>query len=421
MLVMYALVDCNNFFVSCERLFRPDLINKPVIVLSNNDGCAVSRSNEARELMPMGAPYFKYESVIKQNDIQCFSANFHLYGDMSRRVMEVLYQLSPEIEQYSVDEAFIDLSKISIDDYETWSKQASARVLRWTGITVRIGVGQTKTIAKLATERAKSENGNKSWAVFEDNKTPEILNIQIEEVWGIGRRLAPRLRQFGIHKVADLIKLRPHWARQFAGSTFMNTVLEIQGQDIFGSKIQFNEPSKQTISATRTFGQRITKQHELESAVADFVTRAAFRMRKNKKLASKMYVFAQNSKHDYKLSTISNSVSLDVPTDHTGKLIQSAIDALTQVYEPGLSYKRAGITMLDLVPRTAQQMSLDQKISELQLMRGDKLMQAIDKTRTKFGNHALAYAITQNKNWSSVRAKQTSAYTTSWLQLPVLR
>ena len=335
--------------------------------------------------------------------------------------MEVLYQLSPEIEQYSIDEAFIDLSKISIDNYETWAKQASARVLRWTGIPVSVGVGQTKTLAKLATEHAKSENGNKSWAVFEDNQTPEILNIQIEEVWGIGRRLAPRLRQFGILEVADLMKLKPQWARQFAGSTFMNTVLEIQGQDIFGSKIQFNEPSKQTISATRTFGQRVTKQHELESAVADFVARAAFRMRKNKKLASKMYVFAQNSKHDYKLSTITNSISLDVPTDHTGKLIQSAIDALTEVYRPGVSYKRAGITMLDLVPRTAQQMSLDHKTSELQLMRGDQLMQAIDKTRTKFGNHALAYAITQNKNWSSIRAKQTSAYTTSWLQLPALR
>lgn len=418
---MYALVDCNNFFVSCERLFRPDLRDKPVIVLSNNDGCAVSRSNEARELVPMGVPYFKYESVIRQNDIQCFSANFHLYGDMSRRVMEVLYQLSPEIEQYSIDEAFIDLSKISIDNYETWAKQASARVLRWTGIPVSVGVGQTKTLAKLATEHAKSADGNKSWAVFEDNQEPGILSIQIEEVWGIGRRLAPRLRQFGIHKVADLMKLKPQWARQFAGRTFMNTVLEIQGQDIFGSKIQFNEPSKQTISATRTFGQRVTKQHELESAVADFVARAAFRMRKNKKLASKMYVFAQNSKHDYKLSTITNSISLDVPTDHTGKLIQSAIDALTEVYRPGVSYKRAGITMLDLVPRTAQQMSLDHKTSELQLMRGDQLMQAIDKTRTKFGNHALAYAITQNKNWSSIRAKQTSAYTTSWLQLPALR
>lgn len=416
---MYAIVDCNNFFVACERAFRPDLNDKPVIVLSNNDGCAVSRSNEAKPFIPMGAPIFKYDAVVKKEKIETFSANFRLYGDMSRRVMDVLQQFSPNIEQYSIDEAFIDLSKLSIDDVEKWAREIPKRIMKWTGISVSIGVAPTKTLAKLAVEYAKSDHGNHSWAVFKQTDAPELMRMPVEEVWGIGWRLTPRLKQFGIKNVGDLNQITIQWARQFAGATFMNTIQELRGMDIFGGSIQFNEPSKKTISATRTFGSRVTKQHELESAVANFVTRASFRMRKNKKLARELFVFAQNSKHDRHRSYVRNHIKLPVPTDNTGTLIQSAIDALAEVFESGVSYKRAGITLLGLVPRYAQQLALDKPQTESDFVRSDSLMDALDMMRTKYGDQALSYAVTQNKHWSSNRAKQTGAYTTSWLQLPV--
>lgn len=276
---IYALVDCNNFFVSCLRVFRPDFEGKPVVALSSNDGCVVARSNEVRALgVPMGAPAFKWRDFFKKHGVIEFSGNFELYGDFSRRVTSILTTITPHIELYSIDESFLDLSELEIEDYTVWAKEIQARVRRWTGIPISVGIAPTKTLAKLASERGK--RSEKLDGVLDLYSTPSVRQkymeqTKLEDVWGVGRRLAPRLRAIGIGNAWQLSQMRPQLAQQMMGIQGRRMVNELNGMSCY--KLEHFGKPQQSISVTRTFGHDTNQLHVLESAIATFTTKAAYR------------------------------------------------------------------------------------------------------------------------------------------------
>lgn len=419
---VYVVIDCNNFFVSCERLFRPDLDKKPVIVLSNNDGCAVSRSNEAKPFIPMGAPLFKYESIIEAKKITYFSANFRLYGDISQRIMSILEQYAPYIEQYSVDEAFLEIGSLSINDYLEWGRKLRSHVLQWTGIPVSVGIAPTKTLAKAAVERAKKDESSRGVLSFMGNKirTQHMKVLPVEDVWGVGRRLAPRLHGYGIRSAHDLSRVDSNWIQQITSVVSARMVKELQGIDCFGLDITYNQPSKHTIAATRTFGKRVTAQFELEQAIASFSARAAHKLRRQHQLASEVSIFATTGKHSSMQRTIKARLPFDTATADTGFITEKAIEALTQVYDQDFAYKRAGIMLTGLVPEYAQQLSLSQPQPNFQ--QREELMRVMDQVNQKWGGHTLNMAAEGvGGSWHSKREHTSKQYTTNWEQLPKVK
>lgn len=419
---MYAVVDCNSFFASCEQVFRPDLTSKPVVVLSSNDGCVVARSAEAKRLgIPMGAPYFKHRETMEQHKVAVFSANFHLYGDFSRRILSILDQTGVAVEPYSVDEAFLRLADLARSDYKAWARALRVRILRWTGLPVSVGIGPTKTLAKAGSELAKRQP--KSGGVVDlQNKAAERLGeLPVEDVWGIGFRLSPKLWRLGIRTAADLLQLSEGWMRSFAGVTGVRLLKELRGEDVFGWRVTYNEPSRHTIAATRSFGRTVIDLDELRSAVASFVVRASYRLRRQGKLAGKVYVFATTGKHARQPGRISAQRSLPYPSADSGLIMEEALAALESVYRPDYGYKRAGITLLDLAERQAQQLPLLPPADEGQLRRRERLMRTFDAVRDRYGEPGLAYAVQAPRQWQSSRRRLSPRYTTSWQDLPTVK
>lgn len=421
---MYAVVDCNNFFVSCERLFRPELEGRPVIVLSNNDGCAVTRSNEAKPFIPMGAPVFKYKDVIEREKIISFSANFRLYGDLSQRIMSILEHAVPYVQQYSVDEAFLEIGSLGLEDYEQWARELRGRILQWTGLPVAIGVGPTKTLAKAAVERAKKTPECDDVLSLDDpdKRRRYLSQLPVEDVWGVGRRLAPKLHQYGIHDAQALANAPTKWMRQFTSVVGMRVVQELAGIDCFGMEVTYNQPAQHTIAATRSFGRAVSGQHELEAALASFIARAAHKARRQELLASELRIFISTGKHARLRRTISERRELPVATADTGRLTAHAVELLNEVYDSQYSYKRAGIMLGKLVPRTAQQQNLLAPVGPQQFDRRERLMATLDNVNHKWGSHTLKVATEGvNRRWRSKREHTSPAYTTRWRDLPVVK
>ena len=414
---MYALIDCDSFFVSCERLFRPDLATTPTVVLSNNDGCAVSRSKEAKPLIPMGGPVFKYKDVLEKNSVQCFSANFHLYGDISQRIIAIIEAEGFATEQYSVDEAFVIFDQMDRASALQWGELLRKKIDQWVGVPVTVGIGRTKTIAKAHCEFLK-DNGIGS----DENMDQDVIlqKVAVEDVWGVGRRLAPKLRDYGIVTAYDLARAPERWLRSVGGITLLRTSRELAGEDCFGASIQFNEPSKHTISSTRTFGRRVTELYELESAIASFVSRASYRMRKSHKLASGMVVFAHTNRFDTDFQKVSTVIRFDEPLDHTGEIIEQALAAFAAVYKPGLAYKKAGVLLVDLVDRADRQVSLLKPQSTVELEKSERLMHALDSLKHEHGD-VVRFGVQGPRKWHSIRSQQTPAYTTKWNDLPTVQ
>lgn len=418
---VFALVDCNNFFVSCLRMFRPDLEKVPVVALSSNDGCVVARSNEVRALgVPMGAPAFKWRDFFKRHGIVEFSGNFELYGDMSRRVTSILTTVTPRIELYSIDESFLDISQLEIDDYTVWAREVQRLVRQWTGIPISVGIAPTKTLAKLASERGKrSEELDGVLDLYSD---PEVHRkymeaTKLEDVWGVGRRLAPKLRGEGIGNAWQLSQLAPRRAQQLMGIQGRRMVSELNGLSCHGLET-FGRP-QQTISVTRTFGTDTNVLHVLESAIATFTTKAAFRLRQGKQLARTAGVFITTNQHKPGFTIRSRKVHFDLPTADTGRIAEALMQQLATIFNSKAEYHRAGVWLADLVPQSNIQVDLLGVIDPGKHDKAQASMRALDELNERYGKRTVHYAAEDlGQDWQPRHQIAMPRFTTRWDEIP---
>jgi DNA polymerase V len=417
---LYGLIDCNNFFASCERVFRPDLQRKPVAVLSNNDGCFVARSNEVKALgIPMGAPLFKFKDIVRAHNVTLFSANFELYGDISQRIVSILREETPLVEVYSIDECFIDLSDLPITDINDWAHRLSARILREVGVPVSVGIAPTKTLAKVATTYAKT-HGDGVYVVDSDEHRREMLaQLPVQDVWGVGWRIGPRLLDKGISTALQLIDLPDAWLHREFNITGIKMVEELRGQ----ARLQFGDKSEQrkTIMRSRSFGHRISAYHQIESAIATFAAQAAYRLRTQNSVCRGIIVFMSTGARTEDPRRVSKLVKLDESTADTARLITAALTGLQEIHDEGFAYQKAGVTLVDIASVEAWQLSLiagDEGREERQ-----KLMQAMDGLNSRFGSGTVWHAseARAHADWHSKRDLRSPRYTTRLNELPVLK
>lgn len=353
---MFALIDCNNFFASCERLFRPDLQNKPLVILSNNDGAIISRSNEAKALgIKMGEPYFRVKHFCKQHNIQVFSSNYTLYRDLSQRVMSVIEMEWDKVEVYSIDEAFLDLKTLAQSEQERFCQKLQQTILRYTGIPVTFGLGATKTLAKLANHIAKTEL---KLPVFNITKHDFWLKkIPVNEVWGIGRQWHKKLVQQGIYTAHDLAVFNPHLLRKHYNVIMMRTALELQG---ISCSSLMQDTSKQSILSSRSFGQMQTELASLAEAVSAHCANTYSKLRRQRSLTQSIYVFLKTNRFREDLIQYNQSatITLVTPTDDLRLITQHAKMCLQKIYKAGLHYKKVGVCLEQLVSKDNRQLDL---------------------------------------------------------------
>ena len=431
---MYALVDGNNFFVSCERVFRPSLNDCPVVVLSNNDGCAIARSNEAKALgIAMGAPWFKIRHLAESSGLVALSANFALYGDLSDRMMSVAAGLGPQQEVYSIDESFIDLTGVRGDLVER-SHKIRARILQWVGIPCGIGIGATKTLAKLANHIAKTaERKPGSYPM----RLAQVCNLAaltppdlqavlgataVNEVWGVGRRISKQLMDCGINTVLDLAQLDPAMVRSRWGVVLERTVRELQGTPCI--ELEHAPQPKKEIACTRSFGHPVTELVDLTEAVTEFASRAAAKVRQQGSQARQVLVFIRTSpfrpEAQYSRST---TVPLRRPSADTTMLVAAALAGLRSIYRPGFQIAKAGVMLLELQPDSVQQGEL--ALEDEEGPDRTRLMKALDELNQRYGRGTVLMASAglagERRVWSMKQERRTPGYTTCWDDMPVAR
>ncbi len=420
---VFALVDCNNFFVSCERVFRPDLEGRPVVVLSSNDGCAVARSNEAKALgIPMGAPAFKYKELFRQHGVTKFSANFELYGDLSKRIIRILTELTPRTEIYSIDEAFLELSQLATKDYQAVARKLRDRIWNEVGIPVSIGIAHSKTLAKLASDYAKKHPDEQGITdVINNSELSTLLsNTPIENVWGVGRRLGPRLRAEGLATAQDLATLSTQRARQLMGVRGEQMVRELNNQTCFEFTALDTKPK--TIARTRTFGEDTNQFHDLEAAIANFATQAAFRLRASHQLTRKAGLFMMTSRFKPGYKSWSKTIEFSTPTADSGELINALVAEATKLFQSGQMYHRAGIWLEEFVGDGSLQTDLLGEVDVDKHVRSKQRMASFDALNKRYGRGTIAYAAEHlAKAWQPKQKIRSPRYTTNWSELPVAR
>lgn len=431
---MYALVDGNNFYVSCERVFRPSLEGRPVIVLSNNDGCAIARSNEAKALgIAMGAPWFKIKHLAEESDLVALSANFQLYGDMSDRMMSLAAGLGHQQEIYSIDESFVDLSGIRGDLVER-SHKVRSRILQWVGIPCGIGIGETKTLAKLANHIAKT--AERKPGIYPD-KLAQVCNLaalskgeldtvlaatEVGEVWGIGRKISKQLNDGGITTVLDLVRMDLATVRARWSVVLERTVRELQGMQCVD--LEESPAPKQEIACTRSFGHPVTELSDLSEAVTEFASRAAVKLRKQSGKAGQVMVFIRTSpfRKDRQYSR-SIMVPLLRPTADSALIVAAALAGLRAIYRSGYKLAKAGVMLVDLQPDTLEQNELDFGDGDAE-GRG-RLMSSLDELNGRFGRGTVMLASAGLKGdkraFSMRQERRTPAYTTCLADMPTVR
>ncbi len=413
-----ALVDCNNFYVSCERVFDPSLEGKPVAVLSNNDGCLVSRSNEVKALkIPMGAPGFKHEALIRKYGGTLLSSNYALYGDMSRRVMDVLGRFSPELEIYSIDEAFLGLNGFRIRDLEAYGRKIRDTVRRWTGIPVSVGISRSKTLAKVANHYAKRYSGYRGCVLMLDEARIQkaLERLPVAEIWGIGRQYDKFLRQNKIENAWQLRNAPEQFIDHYMTSVGHKTVLELQGF----SCINMDEaPSpKQSIVVSRSFGKQVSDLAELEEAVSTYITRAAEKLRAQHSVAGHLMVFLNTNRFkEGPQYNNSAQATLSPPTAYTPDLIKTALELLRDLYLPGFEFKKAGVMFAEIMDENDVPLNL----IETNYLDDDrkKLIDTVDRINRRCGRDTVFFASSGiNREWQMKRAKLSPCYTTRWSDL----
>ena len=411
-MTVYALVDCNNFFVSCERVFNPRLDNRPVIILSSNDGCAIARSDEAKGFgVNMAQPLYQITDIVKKHDIQVLSGNFHLYTDMSNRVMQVLADLAPATQQYSIDECFLDITGMT-DDLDEYGQFVRAKVKQWTGIPVGIGIAETKTLAKVANRIAKTskKTGGVLNLVGSQWRTKALEMTEVGDVWGIGKQFTKKLNRNGVKTALDLINQPDGWIRKELGVGGLKTVRELRDEDCIG--FESVPKPKQTTLVSRSFGQTVTGLDDLINAVTVFATSAAGDIRKASLVSSAVSVFIETNRFSNgPRYTPSRSVELSPATNNTKHIVCAAIQGLKESYRKGFKYKKAGVMLLDLVDADhAPQSLFDQRDSK-----DVKLIEAFDQINRQQGPGSINFgAAGQPSGWCSLSANRSPRYTTEW-------
>lgn len=415
---MYALIDCNNFFVACEQVFDPKLRNKPVAVLSNNDGCIVSRSQEVKDLgIPMGAPVFKYRKLLQEHKVILRSANFSLYGDLSQRVMETIREFAHDVEVYSIDEAFVHIKDQAQDSLEEYTRELKALIYKRTGITVSIGVGQTKTQAKLATHIAKEYEIFQGVFILEDLSyySSILKDLSVNEIWGIGRQLTKRLERYGIRTVYDVCGYPEVLLRKMLGSQGFFHILELKGKQCF-QRDDIREGRK-SITTSRSFGTLITEYADLQEALISFVSMACEKARRHDLKASHVQVYIATNRFDKKERYYSQSVGADLEhaTAHTIDVLKVASELLQKIYKEGKSYKRLGVYLDGLTSdQTVQLNLLDQK-SEETVAKKKELMKAVDHLNHQHGRDTVfLMGKGIKRGWSGKSNERSRNFTTNW-------
>ena len=386
-----ALVDCNSFYVSCERLFNPSLAKKPVVVLSSNDGCIISRSTEAKILgIKMGEPYFKVKKIVKEHNVKTFSTNFSLYGDISRRVMKTLKQFSPQMEIYSIDEAFLNLSSIKDEDLLEYGYKIRKTILQWTGIPTSIGIARTKTLSKAANYIAKKEKSGVINLV-NSKKIDELLSeVKINDVWGVGRQLTKFYIKNGISTAYDLKNMHNGWIKKNTNVFGSRTAMELK--EITCISLEPHQEKRKSCCVSRSFGKKVTKLEDLNEAVTTHCLNAAEKIRLDKQTVKKITIFIRTSPFQKKEGYYANSKSIELPirTNDSIVLVKNSLALLRNIYQKGYQYQKTGIVFSDLKDIDIYNKNLFSEISNEE--KRTKLMEAIDYTNIKYGRHALSIA-----------------------------
>jgi len=410
--VLWALVDCESFYCSCERLFRPDLADKPVVVLSNNDGCLVSLTAEAKALgFRGGEPYFKVAEALKRAGAAVYSSNYALYADMSQRVMAAMASVVPEVEQYSIDEAFLPFSPALAAQAEEVGRQIHDRVRRWTGIPVRVGIGPTRTLAKLANHWAKRVSRVLRLKAGSDQLDNLLRQTPVNHVWGIGRRLAAKLGEKGITTAWHLRELKSKEAGKLLNILGRRTILELQGRPC----LKEAPIVRQTLFNSRSFGQPVSTKDELREALAFHCEAAGARLRSEGLAAGGLAIYIATSWHIQESFQTGAAINLERPADDTLTFIRAAHQALEQCFRPGHRYMKAGILLLDLAPPGQSQSLFDQPP---ETDRG-RLMGALDEINAKYGRGTARFAGQGEAGaaWHMKRSRKSGHLTTSWDEL----
>jgi DNA polymerase V len=416
---MLALVDCNNFYASCERVFDPSLRTRPVVVLSNNDGCIVARSQEAKALgLKMGDVYFKVKELLDRHKVAVFSSNYALYGDMSQRVMKTLQQFSPEVEIYSIDEAFLNLE--GFRDLPKLASEIRQTVRQWTGIPVSVGIAPTKTLAKLANNTAKKKAGYNGVCALDTPEAwePLLKEFDIGDVWGIGPQYKKLLNKHGVTTALEFSRLPETWLRKHISVVGARTASELRGQPCL--ELELHTDPKKGITVSRSFGKRITELPELSQALSSYVARAAEKLRRENLVSKHMLVFMHTSpfakdaaKDPYYAPHL--SFALPLHTNYTPELIHYALWALQKMYRPGYRYMKCGVMLTDLLTEGAQTGDL---FARHDTARESKLMAALDHINQTMGKRTLFYASSGiQQAWAGAAARRSPAYTTDWNSL----
>ena len=411
---MFAIIDCNNFYASCERLFRPDLNQKPIVVLSNNDGCVIARSNEAKDLnIKMGQPYFQIQEWCEKHKVHVFSSNYTLYGDLSARVMQTIESEWPDIEIYSIDEAFLDLKSLPIEAHESFCLKLREKILKNVGIPTSIGIGSNKTLAKAANYLAKKSRQKTVFKIIQEKHWLE--QIPVEEIWGIGRRWAKKLHDLHIDTALDLSAQSPHWIRQQFSLPLMQTTLELQGT----SCLNLNPPTaKKSIVASKSFGRCQTEQTVLAEAISHHCARATEKLRQQKGFVDIIDVFIRTNPFQEHRPQYSNhcQIQLPEPTDDIRIITSAAKHGLERIFKNHYHYHKVGIAFPHIIYQR-QQSLFEHDYPENTLA----FMKVFDDIKKKYGRHSIRLAAEgKSMQWKMKSLQRSPCYTTRWDELPTV-
>ena len=409
---MYALIDCNNFFASCERAFQPDLNGKPIVILSNNDGCVISRSNEAKEIgVPMGALAFEYESFFIRNNVHVFSSNYKLYGDMSNRVMGILKEYSPHCETYSIDEAFLKLTGFEYYNLHEYGFDIQKRVHKCTGIPVSVGIAPTKALSKVAGLIAKkyAQKTNNSYIIDTEEKRIKALKwLKIEDVWGIGRKHAVRLKEVGVKTAFDFTQLDDGWVKRNLAIIGLRLKHDLSGIPTLDLE---DISDRKNIMVTRSFEKNLTDLNQIKERITTFAVSCSEKLRKQHSYCNAIMVFLRTNFHRKELEQDNQKIFLKLPfpTNSSIELAHFAIEGIEKIFKSGFSYKKAGVIVMNFTPENEVQLSLFENSNP----KHRQLMKAVDKINTAFGQQKIKLASQDQKRvWKMKQERLSPCYTT---------
>ncbi len=414
-----ALVDCNSFYVSCERLFNPRIRKKPVVVLSNNDGCIISRSNEAKALgIKMGEPYFKARDIILKNKVEVFSSNYSLYGDLSRRVMRTLKRFNSDIEVYSIDEAFMDLSNYTDTEVESVGREIRQTVLKWTGIPTSIGIAKTKTLSKVANHIAKKKQSGVTSLIGIENLDPILEKVEINDVWGVGRQLTKFYQKNGIYNAKQLKNKSNTWIKKSSNVLSSRTAMELRGVPCID--IETTQTKRKSCVVSRSFGKRIETFQELKEAVANYCLNASEKIRSESLVAKAITVFVRTSPFQRNFGYYSNSKTVDFPiaTNNSIETVKTAVASLESIFKNGYRYQKAGVMLTGLSNADSKKNLFSSEKDE----KINSLMRSMDNTNYRYGRATLSLASAGvHKKWNMRRQYSSKIDTADFYSLPKIR